>query len=174
MSPPHRIARKPRCIMVSRYDMTPQKRKKRIEREGKKTNKQTNRKGALRGTRAGTSSFWPGSILHLRDDGQSDSSLGVLEQSDSLLVSLALEERRIDSVDLIARPQFRLGGRSSLKDRLDEDGEVALRVAESADDAETQSVGSSLQNDASVGRRSRRCRCGRHCYRRHGRCLFQL
>lgn len=120
--------------------------------------------------------FWPGSIfVRLRDDGQSDSSLGVLEQSDSLLVSLAFKERRIDSVDLVARPQFRLGGRSSLKDRLDEDGEVALWVAESADDAETQSVGSSLQNDASVGGRSRSCRRGgRHYYRRHGRCLFQL
>jgi hypothetical protein len=83
-----------------------------------------------------------------RDDGESDSSLGVLEQSDGFLVSFAVEQRRINGVDLIARPQIRLGGRSALKDSLDEDGKVTLRIAQSTDDAETQTVGSSFQDDA--------------------------
>ena len=90
-----------------------------------------------------------------RDDGESDSSLGVLEQSDGFLVSFSVEQRRINGVDLIARPQIRLGGRSALKDSLDEDGKVTLRIAQSTDDAETQAVGSSFQDDAR--------KCWRNC-----------
>ncbi len=90
------------------------------------------------------------------DDGESDGSLGVLEQSDGLLVSFAVEQRRVDGVDLVARPQIGLGGRSALKDGLDENGKVTLRVAQSADDAESQAVGSSLQDDPRESGRSRR------------------
>lgn len=91
-----------------------------------------------------------------RDDGKSDSALGVLEQSNGLLVGLAVEQRRINGVDLIARPQVRLGRCSAFEHRFDEDGQIALRIAQSSDDAESQSVGSAFQDDAREGGRCRR------------------
>lgn len=99
--------------------------------------------------------------VNLGDDGESDGSLGVLEQSDGLLMRFAVEQRRVDGVDLVARPQIGLGSRSALKDGLDEDGKVTLRVAQSADDAESQAVGSSLQDDPRESGRSRRRRSSR-------------
>ena len=94
----------------------------------------------------------------LRDNGQSDRAFGVLEQSDGLLVSLAFEQHVVDGVDLVARSELRLGGRSALEHRLDEDGQVTLRVSDSADDAEAEAVGAAFQHDLRVRRRRRRHR----------------
>ena len=86
----------------------------------------------------------------LRDDGESDGAFGVLEQSDGLLMSLAVEQSGVDSVNLIAwLESARLGGRTTLKHSLDEDGQVALRITATTDNAEAQTVRPALQNHSS-------------------------
>ena len=89
--------------------------------------------------------------LLLGNNGERNGSFGVFQQSDGLLVGLAFEQDLVDGVDLIARPEeATFGGCASFEHRFNENRQIALRTAPAADYAETETVGSSFQNDLSV------------------------